>query len=100
MAFKTWQNTENNATLNIEYNPLWVETDANGIVSYRVRDFQIQKNNMYGASLTTNEGFTILIVNGYGFLLPSSIVYQIPPGVDTSSIPVPSNIPIVNNLPI
>lgn len=90
MAFKTWQNTANNATLSIDYNPLYVSNDENGIISYKVRDFQIQKHNMFGASLTTNEGFVIVIVNGWGFLMPSSIVYQIPPGIGMESIPVAS----------
>lgn len=90
MSFKQWQNTTTNTTLSIEYNILWTSTDSLGITSYKVRDFQIQKSNMFGASLTTDTGWTILITNGWGFLIPSSIVYEIPPGIGIDSIPVAS----------
>jgi hypothetical protein len=88
--FKVWQNVSLNISLRVEYNPMTVTTYADGIVSYQVRDCDIIKTNLFGASFTTDAGYRILIINGQGLLQPSSLVYQIPPGQTDANITVPS----------
>ena len=90
MIIRKWKNDALDIQLTIEYDSFLVSRDANNIVSYQVRDCNIHKHNLFGASFKTTLGFTILIINGTGLLTAASTVYEIPPGIGIDSITVPS----------
>lgn len=90
MLIREWKNDALNIHLTIEYDPFLVSKRADYITAYQVRDCNMYKSNLFGASFKTNLGFTILIINGTGMLTAASTVYEIPPGVGIDSITVPS----------